>query len=333
MPPHDELTFLNAGPVVSIGECMVELARGPDRRFGLAFGGDTFNTAVYMARSGANVAYATALGDDAYSDDIRALAMSEGIAGDLIAMKPGRMPGLYMIETSASGERSFAYWRDRAPARELFDNGGDQDVLAAMTAARLVYFSGVTLSLYNEAARDVFAAALIAARQAGAHIAMDNNFRPRGWGSDAAAAARNARPVFERFWRLADIAVPTFDDEQALWGDASPAATVARLAALGASEIVVKNGAEGALVYARGTTTAVACPAQVTPVDTTAAGDSFNGGYLAARLKGNSPAAAALAGHRLAGVVIQHRGAIVAKAVTDVVTGDGVTADRIDARR
>jgi 2-dehydro-3-deoxygluconokinase len=320
MPPHDELTFPNASAVVSIGECMVELARGPDGRFGLAFGGDTFNTAVYMARGGVKVAYATVLGDDGYSDGIRALAKSEGVADHLIATKAGRMPGLYMIETSASGERSFAYWRDRAPARELFDGGGDAALLTAMKAARLVYFSGVTLSLYNDAARDAFAAALIAARKSGARIAMDNNFRPRGWGCDAATARANARPVFERFWRLADIAVPTFDDEQALWGDVGPEATIGRLAALGVTEVVVKNGAEGAYVHSGGTTSAVACPAKVTPVDTTAAGDSFNGGYLAARLNDHAPTAAALAGHRLAAVVIQHRGAIVDKAATDTVT-------------
>jgi 2-dehydro-3-deoxygluconokinase len=319
MPPHDKRLFPNAGPVISIGECMVELARGPDGRFGLAFGGDTFNTAVYMARSGADVAYATALGDDAYSDGIRALAKSEGVAGDLIATKPGRMPGLYLIETSATGERSFAYWRDRAPARELFDGGGDAALLTAMKAARLVYFSGVTLSLYNEAARDAFATALIAARKAGARIAMDNNFRPRGWGGDAATARANARPVFERFWRLADLALPTFDDEQALWGDAGPAVTIGRLAALGVTEIVVKNGAEGALVHSADTTSTVACPASVTPLDTTAAGDSFNGGYLAARLDGGLPADAALAGHRLAAIVIQHRGAIVDTAATAAV--------------
>jgi 2-dehydro-3-deoxygluconokinase len=316
MPPHQELTFAKAGPVISIGECMVELARGPDGRFGLAFGGDTFNTAVYMARSGADVAYATALGDDSYSDGIRALARAEGVADDLIASKPGRMPGLYMIETSASGERSFAYWRDRAPARELFDGGGSPALLASMADARLIYFSGVTLSLYGEAGRDAFAAALSAAKSNGARIAMDNNFRPRGWGSDAASARANARPVFERFWRLADIALPTFDDEQALWDDASPSATASRLAALGVAEIVVKNGADGATVCSGGLGVEVACPGRITPVDTTAAGDSFNGGYLAARLRGEPPAAAALAGHRLAGIVIQHRGAIVPRDAT-----------------
>jgi 2-dehydro-3-deoxygluconokinase len=326
MPPHDELTFPNAGPVISIGECMVELARGPDGCFGLAFGGDTFNTAVYMARSGVQVAYATALGDDTYSDGIRGLAKSEGVAGHLIATKVGRMPGLYMIETSASGERSFAYWRDRAPARELFDDGGDLGLLAAMKAAKLVYFSGVTLSLYGERGRNAFAAALTAARAAGARIAMDNNFRPRGWGGDAASAAANARPVFERFWRLADIALPTFDDEQVLWADASPEATASRLTDWGVAEIVVKNGADGALVHCTGISRTVACPAQVSPVDTTAAGDSFNGGYLAARLNGSTTGDAALAGHRLAAIVIQHRGAIVSNDATDSVTRTLITA-------
>lgn len=319
MPPHDELTFPNAGRVVSIGECMVELARGPDGRFGLAYGGDTFNTAVYMARGGVNIAYATALGDDPYSDGIRALANSENVAGDLIGAEPGRMPGLYMIETSPNGERSFSYWRDRAPARELFDDGGSADLLAAMSQARLIYFSGITLSIYSGPGRDAFATALTAARANGARIAMDNNFRPRGWGTDPVSARNNARPVFERFWRLADIALPTFDDEQALWGDAAPAEAASRLATLGINEIVIKNGADGALVHSGGVASMVACPVSITAVDTTAAGDSFNGGYLAARMRGERPTAAASAGHRLAGIVIQHRGAIVPKSATAAV--------------
>src|SRR5437016_4378435 len=52
--------------VVAIGEVMIEMARGSDGRFGMACGGDTFNTAVYLARAGIDVSYATALGDDPY---------------------------------------------------------------------------------------------------------------------------------------------------------------------------------------------------------------------------------------------------------------------------
>src|SRR5882672_12264080 len=70
--------------VVSIGEVMIELTRGGDGRFGIGCGGDTFNTAVYLARAGAEVAYATALGDDPYSDRILALAAAENVARDLV---------------------------------------------------------------------------------------------------------------------------------------------------------------------------------------------------------------------------------------------------------
>ena len=83
--------------VVAIGEVMIEMTRGADGRFSTACGGDTFNTAVYLARAGVDVAYATALGDDPYSDGIISMASAEGINTDLMLRVPGRLPGLYMI--------------------------------------------------------------------------------------------------------------------------------------------------------------------------------------------------------------------------------------------
>jgi 2-dehydro-3-deoxygluconokinase len=290
---------------------MVELSRR-GARYGLGYGGDTFNTAAYMARAGAKVAYATALGDDPYSDAIAALIASEKVDGSLIPRLKGRNPGLYIIETDAAGERSFHYWRDRSPARELFELPGAVDVAAAMAAAKLVYFSGITLSLYSAAGLDSFEAALAAARRAGAKVAFDGNFRPRGWGHDV----ERARTVFRRFLAHCDIALPTFDDEQALWGDKLPSETFARLGASGVGEVGVKMGSDGIMLSSGGDVQAVPVPRHVTPVDTTAAGDSFNGGYLAARLAGASPRQAALTGHAMAGAVIQHRGAIVPKTAT-----------------
>lgn len=300
-------------PVVSIGECMVELARGDDGRFGLAYGGDTFNTAVYLARAGIDVSYATALGDDAYSDGILDLARREGVSTALIAIAAGRMPGLYLIETTATGERTFHYWRDRSPARELFDGPGAKAITAGIQEAGLVFFSAVTLSLYTESGLARFAEALGLARAAGATIVMDSNYRPRGWRNQP----DRARDVIGRFWALTDLALPTFDDETQLWGDADAAATVTRLRALGVREVAVKLGRDGALVAASGPMTAAPAPARVVPVDTTGAGDSFNAAYLGARMKGKPPETAALAGNRLAAVVIQHRGAIVPAHATD----------------
>ena len=303
--------------VVSIGECMVELARGADGRFGLAYGGDTFNTAVYLARAGVPVAYATKLGDDPYSRGILEVARAEHVATDLIATVPGRNAGLYLIETSAAGERTFHYWRDRAPARELFDGESAFAVAAALNDAALAYLSGITLSLYDAHGLDALESALSAAKTCGARIAIDGNYRPRGWGGDRA----RAQATFERFFRLADIALPTFDDEQALWDDTTAETALARLAALGIGEIALKRGADGALLRVGGVTQNVPCPRAVTPLDTTAAGDSFNAAYLAARLASQSPDAAARAGHALAAIVIQHRGAIVPRAATEATLG------------
>jgi 2-dehydro-3-deoxygluconokinase len=296
--------------VVAIGECMVELARGVDGRFTAGYGGDTFNTAVYLARLGVAVAYATKLGDDPYSQSIVGLARAEHVATDLIAHVPGRNAGLYLIETTPTGERSFHYWRDRAPARELFDGDHAPVVAAAMKEAKLVYLSGITLSLYDARGLDALEAALVAAKTCGARVAIDGNYRPRGWGGDQA----RARTTFERFFRQADVALPTFDDEQMLWGDARPDQTLARMAVWGIAEVALKRGADGALIQFGGHTFEVPCPQAVTPLDTTAAGDSFNAAYLAARLGMSEPAAAALAGHRLAARVIQHRGAIIPQA-------------------
>jgi len=307
-----------SGRVVSVGECMVELSRGPDQRFGLGYGGDTFNTAVYLSRAGVEVAYATALGDDPYSGGILDLARREGVATDLVLTVPGRLPGLYLIETTADGERSFWYWRDRAPARELFELAGADRIAEGFREAALVYFSGVTLSLYSPTGLDRFAAALQAAKDAGAKVAMDSNYRPRGWGGEI----DRARRTFERFWRLADIAMPTLEDEQALWGDADAAAAADRLQGLGVSEVVVKMGARGAFVASGGSGEIVPAEANVQAVDTTAAGDSFNAAYLAARKSGASAREAAARGNKLAAAVIQHRGAIVpAHATAPVLAG------------
>ena len=293
--------------VIAVGEVMIEMARG-DAGFAMSCGGDTFNTAVYLARAGIDVSFATALGDnDPFSRSILALAAAEGVKTDVVLLAPGRLPGLCLIEPDAAGKRQHYHWRVGSPARDLFELPDWGRVAASLLDARLVYFSGVTLSLYSNAGLGRFLAALELARQQGVKVAFDGNFRPHGWRGDLP----RARTVFIEALKRADIALPAFDDEAVLWGDASPEQTIARLQAFGIAEIVVKNGPHSALIAADGRIEAVPVPEVVEPVDATAAGDSFNAGYLAARLKGESPAAAAGAAHRLAGAKIQHRGALM----------------------
>jgi 2-dehydro-3-deoxygluconokinase len=300
--------------VVAIGETMIELARGNDGRFGVACGGDSFNTAIYLARAGLNVAYATALGDDPYSEGIIALAAAEGVAADLMLRVPGRLPGLSLIDSDPAGKRRSHSWREEAPARDLFELTDWGRIADSLLAARLIYFSGVTLSLYSNTGLGRFLAVVELARQQGAKIAFDGNFRPHGWKGDLP----RARAVCIEALKRTDIALPTYDDEAVLWGDPSPEATVDRLQAFGIGEIVVKNGPNSALVAVGGGREFVPVPEVVEPVDATAVGDSFNAGYLAARLSGEGPVAAAKAAHRLAAEKIRHRGALMPRAAAMV---------------
>jgi 2-dehydro-3-deoxygluconokinase len=295
------------GRVITVGELILELARGADGRFSLGCAGDAFNVAVYLARSGRPVAFATALGDDIYSDALLALAAAEGIAVDLVLRMRARLPGLSLMDADAAGARRCYEWRGQSPARELFELPDWARIAESMSKAKLVYFSGITLSLYSNVGLGRFLALIETIRQGGAKVVFDPNFRPRGWRGDLS----RARTVFIEALKRVDIALPAYDDEAVLWGDPSPEATVQRLQAFGIPEIVVKNGPSSALVAVAGQSTFVPVPEVTVPIDPTAAGDGFNAAYIAARLSGQQPNEAAGAAHALAAQVIRHRGAIM----------------------
>lgn len=301
--------------VASVGECMLELTHRDATSLGLGFGGDTLNTALYLARcagtAGLAVDYVTALGTDPMSEAMVAAWQTEGIGTDRVARLAGRLPGLYLIRTGDSGERRFFYWRSEAAVRALFRGPESEYLLAALPGYDAIYFSGITLAVLAPEARKRFRATLGEARAGGRQVVFDSNFRPALW-PDRGEAQR----VFAEFLSTVTLALPTFEDEQALFGDADPEATAQRYRAAGVDEVGVKHGGQGCLVLEGETPYSVPVPAPVAPVDTTAAGDSFNAGYLAARLLGADPVRAARAGHGLAGAVIRHQGAIIPRAAT-----------------
>ena len=130
------------------------MLRGSDGRFAIACGGDTFNTAVYLARAGADVAFATALGDDPYSDAILALLAAEGVASDPILRVNGRLPGLYMVDVDPAGKQHFNFWRDEAPARDLFELPDWNRVAASLLVGQArLFLRHHALALFQHRAR------------------------------------------------------------------------------------------------------------------------------------------------------------------------------------
>jgi 2-dehydro-3-deoxygluconokinase len=283
---------------------MIELTHHDDSTLRLGYAGDTYNTAVYLRRVAdelcldLEIGYLTGIGADEYSAAMRAAWAAEGIA-DRAILVANRQPGLYAIRVDPAGERRFSYWREQSAARALFTGTEWLDRLDA----DLVYLSGITLQLMTPHSRAGLISRLRELRATGVRIVFDTNYRPAGWpGRDVAASAMDAVAG------SADVVLATLDDETALHDVVSPADAVARLAALGPAEVVVKAGADGAWL-AHGThIPAVTCDSVA---DTTAAGDSFAAGYLAARLTGSPPTEAAALGARVAATVIAHPGAII----------------------
>ena len=153
------------------------------------------------------------------------------------------------------------------------------------------------------------------ARANGAKVAFDSNYRPKLWNSREEAQAVN-----QRILSMTDIAMVTYDDEQLLFGDTTLEQTTTRF--IKVPEVIVKNGADGCIIKTDESKETVPSTVVTNVVDTTSAGDSFNGAYLAARLQNLSPRESALQAHRMAGAVIQQKGAIIPKAVTDQLIKD-----------
>lgn len=302
----------NTPRIALIGECMIELQQRADGSLQQSFGGDTLNTAVYLSRAlvdKAQVDYVTALGDDSFSDAMCQIWRSEGIGLDLVQRLPGRLPGLYCIQTDANGERRFLYWRNEAAVRDCFTTPAAEPILVALPDYDVLYFSGITLAVLGMQGRARLIKALIEARQRGARIVFDNNYRPRLW-----ASVEEARAAYRSVLPYVDLALLTVDDEQALFGFADCAEVFATYAQIGTPEVVLKRGAEACLIRCNGEAFEVPAHKVDKVVDTTAAGDSFSAAYLARRLLGGSPAEAAQAGHELASRVIQVPGALIPKA-------------------
>ncbi|HAT7705417.1 sugar kinase [Enterobacter sp. CFEC121] len=298
--------------IAVIGECMIELSqKGAEVSRG--FGGDTLNTSVYIARQVApealTVNYVTALGTDSFSQQMLEAWQSEHIDTSLIQRMENRLPGLYYIETDDTGERTFYYWRNEAAAKFWLESEDAAAICEALSTFDYLYLSGISLAILSPTSREKLLSLLRECRANGGKVIFDNNYRPRLW-----ASREETQQVYQQMLQCTDIAFLTLDDEDALWGEKPVEDVIARTQAAGVREVVIKRGAESCLVAITGEA-AIEVPAvklaKEKVIDTTAAGDSFSAGYLAVRLTGGTPEAAAQRGHLTASTVIQYRGAII----------------------
>ena len=292
---------------ISVGECMAELQAANDGLYRLGFAGDTLNTSWYMRAltksSNVTVDYLTSIGTDQLSQKMLTFLKASGIGTRFIREVQDRTVGLYLI-TLAGAERSFTYWRNASAARLLAQN--EKALHSAFEQADVIYISGITLAILSPPHRKILLSALREMKKRNVMIAFDTNTRRRLWPSDAAM-----KKAMIEAYKVSTLALPTFDDDRAVFGDKAPAETIRRIAGYGVREVVVKDGEKSCFVLANDKLVSVTPETVSGVVDTTGAGDSFNAGYIAARLSGKDPAQAAKFAHSVAGRVICGRGALL----------------------
>ena len=289
--------------LLAIGEVMAEI-RQAETGFAVQFAGDTYNTAIYAARalgSAQSVGYLSRVGTEPLSEALLTTATAEGLNTSWIQRCTSRNIGIYAVATDSTGERSFSYWRDSSAARLMFS---DSAPVSEIPDADIIYLSGISLAILSPQSRECLFE-LMSARKGTSLIAFDSNYRPALWED-----IKTARDITEQVWSLADIALPSIDDEMALFGDKTEQDVVARFAGKDWHRLVLKRGERGPLAPLCPEASSLTFPPAERVIDTTAAGDSFNGGYLAAMLAGADETACLMAGHQLAAEVVGAPGAI-----------------------
>jgi len=293
--------------LLGIGECMMELSSMGDQLWKQGFAGDVFNTLWYaraLMNNDSRAAFFTAVGDDENSKELLSFVESAGIATTHVPHIKGGVPGLYKIHLNGA-ERSFSYWRDSSAARQMMQD--PSKLWDAVALADVVYLSGITMAILPDDAAETLIEGLRGALKKDAIVVFDPNIRPRLWASE-----ERMKDVITRTAAISDVVMPSFEDEQITFGDETPMATAQRYQALGVSQVVVKNGEEDTL-FAEGDSYRYYPVAATTGVvDTTAAGDSFNGAYLAEYMASGDIDKSIAVAQRCAATVVCNKGALVA---------------------
>ncbi|QUJ69877.1 sugar kinase (plasmid) [Photobacterium sp. GJ3] len=296
--------------IAIIGECMIELQH-KDGQLQQSFGGDTLNTALYLARlcksQEINISYVTVLGQDSFSKQMLNAWQDELIDTSLINQIPEKQPGIYYIQTDDTGERNFYYWRNESAAKFLFDQGNSDELIARLKKFDFIYVTGITLAILNEHSREILFKLLDSFT---GQVLFDNNYRAKLWNDRI-----EAQKIYLKMLSYTHTALLTFDNEEELYGDTDVEQCMARTKEAGVYEIIIKRGSKDCLIVEGNYFSSVAVQKVENVVDTTAAGDSFNAGFLAKRFCGGSATQSVEAGHIVASTVIQHKGAIIPQEV------------------
>ncbi len=285
--------------IVCLGEPLLEFNQsGEDGQYRAGHGGDTSNAAIAAARAGARVGYFTRLGADEFGDSFMRLWDSEGIDTSRVQRDPDAHTGIYFVTHGPAGH-SFSYRRAGSAASRMAPQHVPQDYIAG---ARILHVSGISQAISDSAADAVFRAIEVA-RANDTLVSYDSNLRLKLW------PLARARAVTHAAMSLCDIALPGLEDAREFIGRDDPETIADFYLDLGATVVALTLGEAGTLV-ATADQRARVPGIKVTPVDATAAGDTFDGAFLAEYLNTADPFAAARFANAAAALSTEGYGAV-----------------------
>lgn len=286
--------------VVALGEAMVEFnqTRAGEPQYLQGFGGDTSNAVIAAARAGASTSYLTRLGSDRFGELLMGLWQAEGVDTTGVARDAQAPTGIYFVTHGPQGHE-FSYLRAGSAASRMTPEWLPVDLVQR---ARILHVSGISLAI-SASARETAFAAMARAREAGTLVSFDSNLRLKLW------TLEEARAGIARAIGLCDLFLPSVDDVTVLSGHADPDAIVDWSHGLGAKQVVLKLGPEGALV-SDGQRRERVAGHHVPLVDATGAGDCFCGNLLARIAMGDPLWQAARYANAAAAIAVQGFGAV-----------------------
>ena len=292
-----------------IGEAMLELVAQDHDTLKRSFAGDVYNTSVYTKRAfpANHVYFMSALGKDLVSKTFLSQLEKEQLDKHFVAESNDKHMGAYMVLNDEHGERSFLYWRNDSAAKRAMSLQSPHKLNEQFD---YIFFSGITLAILEESEHELFWQFIYDAKAKGAKIMFDPNYRPVLW-----ASADEAKAAFEKAYVASDWLLPGTEDFEVLYGLKSMNDCIEFCKAYELEELVIKQGEKPVHVIRNGELEVLEIQSSSNVVDTTSAGDAFNGVYIGARLDGKDPKEAVRMANYAAIKVIETKGAIMPKAL------------------
>ena len=270
--------------IITVGELLIDLTQtfiddNRVRHYAANPGGAPANVAVAAARLGAKAGFIGKVGRDTFGADLRAVLVRSGVDVSGLYETGEALTTQAVVSVAPSGERSFSFYR--SPGADTLLTA-DEVAAALADPPKVVHFGSVSLTA--EPARSATLAAGELAKQGGALVSYDPNYRANLWPDEETAVAWMKKPL-----PMVDVLKISDEELPLLTGTDDPEKGTAELAKLGIRLILVTLGSKG-VFYRMGEAVGAIPGIKVKVADTNGAGDTFLGALLSRLvLRGEKP--------------------------------------------